>query len=69
MKVVVHILPTRKERKVLELKKGALAEDAIRALGLYPDGWIPVRDNQPIPLDEPLAEDDEIKLISVVSGG
>jgi len=69
MKVVVHILPTRKERRVLDLKKGALAEDAIRALGLYPDGWIPVRNEQPIPLDEPLTEGDEIKLISVVSGG
>ncbi len=62
-------MPTRKERKVLSLEEGAVAEDAIRALGLYPDGWIPVRGEGPIPLDEPLADGEEIRLISVVSGG
>ena len=63
------ILPTRKERKVVQLKKGATAEDAIRAIGLLPDAWIPLRNDEPVPLDEDLRDGDELKLIAVVSGG
>lgn len=69
MKVTLTLLPTRKEKKVVELKRGATADTAIRALGLFPDGWIPVRGDTPIPLDEPLTDGDDLKLIAVVSGG
>lgn len=69
MKVTVHLLPTKKETRHLTLQKGASVEQAIRALGLFPDQWIPVRNDEPLPLDEPLDEGDELKLISVVSGG
>ncbi len=69
MKVVLTLLPTRKERKVVRLKTGATAEDAIRAIGLLPDAWIPLRQDQPVPLDEALKDGDELKLIAVVSGG
>lgn len=69
MKVRLNILPTRKETRVLDLSGRPTVEDLIRAAELLPDGWIAVRDNEPLPLDEPLDEDDEIDLISVVSGG
>jgi sulfur carrier protein ThiS len=69
MKVTLNLLQTLKERKVVELKTGATVESAIRALGLYPDAWIPVRGDEPLPLDEILKDGDELKLISVVSGG
>ena len=69
MKVTMVLLPTRKERKVVELRTGATVESAIRALGLYPDSWIPIRGDDPLPLDEVLSDGDELKLISVVSGG
>jgi len=69
MKVTLNLLPTLKERKVVELATGATVESAIRALGLYPDAWIPVRGDEPLPLDEILKDGDELKLISVVSGG
>jgi sulfur carrier protein ThiS len=69
MKVTVHLLPTRKETKRLDLDKGATAEQAIRALGLLPDQWIPLRGDTPMPLDDALEDGDELKLISVVSGG
>ena len=69
MLVTVQLLPTRKETKKVELPKGATVEKAIRSAGLLPDEWIPVRGNQPLPLDEKLKEGDELKLISVVSGG
>lgn len=67
--VKVHLLPTRKETKTLRLEKRATVESAIRALGLFPDAWIAVRGDVPLPSDEPLKDNDEIKLISVVSGG
>jgi len=69
MNIKIRMLPTRKKLKVLELQKGASVEDAIRALGLFPDAWIAVRDERPLPLDEPLEDGDELKLVSVVSGG
>jgi sulfur carrier protein ThiS len=69
LKVTVHILPTRKETKRLTLDEGATVDAAIRKLGLYPDQWIPLRDDVPLPLDEPLKDGDVLKLIAVVSGG
>jgi sulfur carrier protein ThiS len=69
MRIRLHLLPTRKETRTVDLVDGATAEDALRAIGLHPDEWIPVRGKDPIPLDEPLEDDEDIKLISVVSGG
>ena len=69
IRVNVHLLPTAKETRTLELDKGATVEDAIHALSFFPDAWIAVRGDQPLPLDEPLKDKDEIKLISAVSGG
>jgi len=69
MKVSVRLLPTRRETRTVELAKGATVADLIAALGLYPDAWIAVRGDRPVPLDEPLSDSDDIKLIAVVSGG
>jgi sulfur carrier protein ThiS len=69
IRVNVRLLPTRKESRTLELNKGATVEAAIRALNLFPDAWVAVRGDTPLPLDEPLKDKDDIKLISVVSGG
>jgi len=69
MKVKVHLLPARKEMVVLDLPEGATAEDAMRALGLLPDGWIALKGGEPVPIDERLDDGDEMKLVSVASGG
>ncbi len=69
MKVKVQILPSKKETKALDLPERATVEDAVRVLGLLPDGWIAVRANTPVPSDETLREGDSLKLFSVVSGG
>lgn len=69
LKVLVELLPGRKKAKTIELNPGSTAEDAMRALGLYPDGWIPVRGDSPIPIDEELRDGDRLRLIAVVSGG
>ena len=69
MKIKVLFLPTRKKSKTIEIKRGSTADDAIKALGLFPDAWIPVKGDTPIPLDDVLEDGDELKLIAVVSGG
>lgn len=69
MKVTFHLLPTRKQTRVLDLKEGAKVEDAVRVLGLYPDAWVAVRGSEPIPSDGLLKDGDQIKLVSVISGG
>lgn len=69
MNVRVNLLPTRKETKLLDLEEGATVEHMIRSIGLLPDGWIAVRSDEPVPLDERLEDEDEIDLVSVVSGG
>lgn len=68
-RIEVTLLPTRKETKSLEIAAGSRVEDAIRALGLYPDAWIPVMDETPVPIDEKLKDGDKLKLIAAVSGG
>ena len=69
MMVIVHLLPARKETREVDMPEGAKVEDVVRALGLVPDGWIAVRGDVPLPSDEPVANGDDLKLISVVSGG
>ena len=69
MKVKVRLLPGKKRARTLELSARATVEDAIRSLGLFPDGWIAVRGETPVPLDERLRDGDDLKLISAVSGG
>lgn len=69
MRVAATILPTKKETVPVELPEGSTVEDLVRALSYLPDGWIAVRGERPIPADEPLSDGDEVKLISVVSGG
>lgn len=69
VRVEVTLLPARKETRALDLKAGSRVEDAIRALGLYPDEWVPVRGDTPLPLDGELRDGDRLKLIAAVSGG
>ena len=69
MRVTVHRLPPGKETVILDLPDRATVEVAIRALGLMPDGWLAIRGGEPLPLDEELLAEDELKLVSVVSGG
>jgi sulfur carrier protein ThiS len=69
MRIKIHVLPSRTEARSIDIDKGSTVEQMIRALGLYPDAWIPIKGETPVPLDEVLKDGDEIKLIAVVSGG
>jgi sulfur carrier protein ThiS len=69
MRIKVKTQPTPIRTRSLELEEGSTAIDAIRAMGLFPDAWIPLNDDRPVPLDHVLKDGDEIRLIAVVSGG
>lgn len=68
MRITAELLPAR-ERRAVDLGPDATGMDLVRALGLSPDVHILVRDDTPIPEDEPLREGETIRVISVVSGG
>lgn len=69
MQLFIEILPERRERKTLELKEGATALDAFRALGLPPDAYLVARGDRIIPIDEPLLTGETLRLVPVISGG
>jgi len=69
IRVEVTLLPTRKETRMIDLDDGSRVEDVMRALGLYPDAWVPVMGDTPVPIDEELKDGDRLKLVSAVSGG
>jgi sulfur carrier protein len=69
IRVEVTLLPTSRETRTLDLDPGSRVEDAMRALGLYPDAWVPVRGDTPVPVDEELKDGDRLKLVAAVSGG
>ena len=42
---------------------------ALELLCLHPDSYLILRDNVPIPIDEPLGDGDVIRAVRVASGG
>ncbi len=53
----------------IEVADRSTAYDILKKLELTPDTMIVVRNDQPIPIDEELKENDKIKIIQVISGG
>ncbi len=68
MKVKARLIPGGKT-KTLELKKGAVAEDAVRLLGMNRETIVVRKRGLPIPECEPLANGDLLEVITVISGG
>jgi len=68
MRVTAEIHPARREEEV-DLSPRSTGLDLLRALRLAPDAHVLVRQNVPIPADEPLAEGERIRVVAVVSGG
>lgn len=52
-----------------ELKGGLTARAAIKKVGLDPENVLVVRDGRLVTDDTLLQEDDQVKLIAVISGG
>lgn len=55
-----------KERREIEASSPM---EALEALCLRPDSYLILRDNIPIPIDEPLSDGDAIRAVRVASGG
>ncbi len=56
-------------KKAWELPGGMTARDAIRKVGLDPEAVLVVRNGELVTDDVILRDEDEVKLIAVVSGG
>ena len=55
--------------KAWELLGGTTARDAIKKVGLDPEAVLVVRNGELVTDDVILSDEDEVKLIAVVSGG
>jgi sulfur carrier protein ThiS len=52
-----------------ELESGLTVRQAIEAVGLNPQSVLAVRDGELITDDTPLSDEDEVRLVAVISGG
>ena len=68
MQITVKLLRTN-DIKIVNIKNHATVIDLLRKLDIKPDTVIVTTENQPIPIDEKLYEDQEITIIQVSSGG
>jgi len=55
--------------RTLTLRPGARARDAVRALGLAPEGAAVLQDGVPVPLDLPLRSGQRLTVVPTFSGG
>lgn len=52
-----------------ELAEGATGADLFEALGVAREGALLFRDGDPVPLDAPLEDGDEVRIVRTTSGG
>ena len=58
-----------KENKLLELHKACTGEELLKFLNINPNVVLLIKNNEVVLLDEKLSENDDIKIMTVVSGG
>ena len=68
MQITVKLLRTN-DIETVNIKNHATVIDLLRKLDIKPDTVIATTENQPIPIDEKLYENQEITIIQVSSGG
>lgn len=51
------------------LEEGATGADLFEALGLAREGALLFRGGEPVPLDAPLEDGDEVRIVRTTSGG
>ncbi len=68
MQVTAELVQARRTEDVA-LPAGATGLDLLKRLGLAPDAHLLLRGETPIPVDEPLAEGERVRILIVVSGG
>jgi sulfur carrier protein ThiS len=57
------------QKKEYSVNAGQSIGEAIRAIGLYPESYLVLREGEIIPENEILRDGDTVKLIAVMSGG
>ncbi len=62
-------LSRNNETKNIQLEKGSKAKDVLKKINLKPDTVIIMIDNKPIPIDEKIADGQELTVLQVSSGG
>jgi sulfur carrier protein ThiS len=65
-KVIVEI---DKKRKTVTVNQNATVSDLILKAGFTPAEIIVLKDNQPLPTDTKIKNDDCVKFVRVISGG
>lgn len=53
----------------VDLPAGATGLDLLRQLHLAPDAHLVIRGDSPAPLDEPLNDEEHVRILSAISGG
>ena len=67
--ILVKTIPRGEVDRSLELPDRSTPLDIFKALDLRPDSWLVIRHDRVLPDDVELDDGDEIRLLSVVSGG
>ena len=68
MKVKIIMIPSNTTKEV-KMKKGSTIFHLLQSLELKPDTVIVTRENIPVPIDDIISVDTELKIIQVASGG
>ncbi|MHC1680692.1 MAG: hypothetical protein AB9860_05535 [Methanomassiliicoccales archaeon] len=69
MSEVVLTVEVERKAKEIRLPEGSTIETMLDSLGLYPDAHIVVRGKVPVPVDSPLVNGEQLRIIKVASGG
>lgn len=69
MSDVVLTVEVDRKAKEIRLPEGSTVQAMLDSLGLYPDAHIVVRGRTPVPVDSPLLDGDQLRIIKVASGG
>ena len=68
MKITLTISPDTTKKEVT-IPRGSQVLDLLHKIQLKPDTLIVLRGNTPIPIDEVLDEEQELRILRVASGG
>jgi sulfur carrier protein len=69
MSEIVLTVEVDRRAKEVRLPEGSTVETVLDSLGLYPDAHIVVRGKIPVPVDSPLVNGDQLRIVKVASGG
>ena len=68
MRITVKIFPDNLTKKII-LKSGTSINDLLKKINLKPDDIIVLKENTPVPVDDILYEEQELRILKVASGG